>query len=106
MSFEIKLVEGMHRGFLSNYLTILTSFRTLENKGIDLNKVCVSPSMFMLYGNPTNWFEPSRVSDDASNAFNAQDGWDCDYPWASFRDFDLDKYRKYLPYNERMQSKI
>ena len=32
MSFEIALVEGQHRGFLSNYLTILTSFRTLEKK--------------------------------------------------------------------------
>ena len=106
MSFEIKLVEGMHRGFLSNYLTILTSFRTLENKGIDLNQVCVSPSMFMLYGTPDHWFDPSRVSDDSSRIFNSQDGWDCDYPWASFRDFDLNKYRKYLPYNERMQSKI
>jgi hypothetical protein len=106
MSFEIKLVEGMHRGFLSNYLTILTSFRTLEKHGIDLEKVCVSPSMFMLYGNPNNWFDDSKVSDDALKMFNTQDGWDCDYPWASFRDFDLKKYIKYLPFNERMQIKI
>ena len=48
MSFEIALVEGQHRGFLSNYLTILTSFRTLESKGVDLDTVSVSPSMFML----------------------------------------------------------
>jgi len=106
MSFEIKLIEGMHRGFLSNYLTILTSFRTLESKGVDLNQVCVSPSMFMLYGTPDNWFDSSKVSDDANKVFNAQDGWDCDYPWASFRDFDLKKYQKFLPYNKRMQSKI
>ena len=104
MSFEIRLMEGMHRGFLSNYLTILTSFRTLEKKGVDLNQVCVSPSMFMLYGNPSNWFDESRVSDDSLKQFNTQDGWDCDYPWASFRDFDLSKYRKYIPYNNRMQS--
>jgi len=106
MTFKVKLIEGMHRGFLSNYLTILTSFRTLEKRGIDLEKVCVSPSMFMLYGNPNNWFDELKVSDDADRTFNTQDGWDCDYPWASFRDFDLDKYRKYIPYNERMQKKI
>jgi hypothetical protein len=96
----------MHRGFLSIYLTNLTSFRTLENKGVDLNQVCVSHSMFMLYGTPDHWFDPSRISDDARKVFNSQDGWDCDYPWASFRDFDLNKYRKYLPYNKRMQEKI
>ena len=95
MSFEIALVEGQHRGFLSNYLTILTSFRTLESKGIDLDTVSVSPSMFMLYGNPNNWFDESKVS-DAPKAFNTQDGWDCDYPWGSFRDFDLKKYVKYF----------
>ena len=105
MSFEIALVEGQHRGFLSNYLTILTSFRTLESKGVDLDTVSVSPSMFMLYGTPSNWFDESKVT-DAPKMFNTQDGWDCDYPWASFRDFDLDKYRKYLPFNARMQEKI
>jgi hypothetical protein len=104
MNFNIKLIEGMHRGFLSNYLTILTSFRTLEKKGIDLNKVCISPSMFMLYGNPSNWFDGIKVSDVSSTQFNTQDGWDCDYPWASFRDLDLGKYRKYFPYNKRIQS--
>jgi hypothetical protein len=106
MSFDIKMVEGMHRGFLSNYLTILTSFRNFENDGVDPNKICISPSMFMLYGNPVNWFDPSRVSDDALSFFNTQEGWNCDYPWGSFDDFNLDKYRKYFPYNERMQSKI
>jgi len=106
MSFDIKLMEGSHRGFLSNFLTILTSFRTLESKGIDLNTVCVDPSMFMLYGNPNNWFDETRVSSEASRMFNTQDGWDCDYPWASFRDFDLNKYRQYLPFNKRMQKII
>ena len=50
MGFSIRLLEGQHRGFLSNYLTILTSFRTLEAKGIKPEDICVSPSMFMLYG--------------------------------------------------------
>ena len=102
---EISLVEGQHRGFLSNYLTILTSFRTLEKEGVDLETVSVSPSMFMLYGNPVNWFDESKVS-DAPKSFNTQDGWDCDYPWGSFRDFDLDKYRKYFPFNKRIQDKL
>lgn len=106
MSFEVKLIEGQHRGFLSNYLTILTTFRTLEKKGIDLNNICVSPTMFMLYGTPDNWFEPSKVSEDSLKVFNTQNGWDCDYPWPSFKDLDLGKYRKYLPYNQRMQEII
>ena len=59
MSFEIRLTEGNHRGFLSNFITILTGYRALERAGVDLNKVCVDPSMFMLYGNPNNWFDPA-----------------------------------------------
>lgn len=106
MTFKIKLIEGVHRGFLSNYLTILTSFRTLEKRGIDLTEVCVDPSMFMLYGTPDNWFDTSKVSSDAQRTFNSQDGWDCGYPWGSFRDLDLNKYRKHFSYNQRMQEKI
>jgi hypothetical protein len=84
----------------------LTSLRCLEKKGVDLNSICISPSMFMLYGTSDNWFDKSKVSDDAEYTFNTQDGWDCDYPWGSFRDFDLQKYSKYLPFNERMMSKL
>lgn len=103
MNFDIKLMEGNHRGFLSNFITILTSYRALENAGVDLNKVCVDPSMFMLYGDPSNWFDPDKVSDDASQIANTQDLFDCDYPWGSYRDFDLNKYRKYIPFNPRVQ---
>lgn len=102
MSFDIKLMEGNHRGFLSNFITILTSYRALEKAGVDLNKVCVDPSMFMLYGDPSNWFDISKVSDDAPKAANTQDLFDCDYPWGTFRDFDLNKYRKYIPFNPRV----
>ena len=104
MSFEIRLTEGNHRGFLSNFITILTGYRALERAGVDLNKVCVDPSMFMLYGNPNNWFDPARVSDAAPQVANTQDLFDCDYPWASFRDFDLNKYKQYIPFNARMQA--
>ena len=104
MSFEIRLTEGNHRGFLSNFITILTGYRALERAGVDLNKVCVDPSMFMLYGNPNNWFDPARVSDAAPQVANTQELFDCDYPWASFRDFDLNKYRQYIPFNARMQA--
>ena len=103
MSFDIKLMEGNHRGFLSNFITILTSYRALEKQGVDLNTVCVDPSMFMLYGNPNNWFDPAKVSDDAPKAANTQELFDCGYPWGSFRDFDLNKYRQYIPFNARMQ---
>ena len=103
MSFDIKLMEGNHRGFLSNFITILTSFRALEARGVDLNKVCVDPSMFMLYGNPSNWFDHTKVSSDATKAENTQELFDCNYPWGSFRDFDLNKYRQYIPFNARMQ---
>lgn len=106
MTFKIKLIEGTHRGFLSNYLTILTSFRTLKKMGIDPNEICIDPSMFMLYGTPDNWFDEVKVSGNAQKVFNSQDGWDCDYPWASFRDFDLNDYRKYFSYNKRIQKKI
>ena len=47
MSFEIRLTEGNHRGFLSNFITILTGYRALERAGVDLNKVC------LLYTSPS-----------------------------------------------------
>ena len=43
MSFEIRLMEGNHRGFLSNFITILTGYRALEKAGVDLDTVCVDP---------------------------------------------------------------
>ena len=96
MGFRIRLLEGQHRGFLSNYLTVLTSFRTLERSGVKPEDVCVSPSMFMLYGTADNWFDKTKVTDDADQAFNSQEGWDLNYCWPSYRDLDLKKYIKYF----------
>ena len=106
MGFRIRLLEGQHRGFLSNYLTVLTSFRTLERSGVKPEDVCVSPSMFMLYGTADNWFDETKVTDDADQAFNSQEGWDLNYCWPSYRDLDLKKYIKYFPLNERVKSLI
>ena len=106
MGFRIRLLEGQHRGFLSNYLTVLTSFRTLERSGVKPEDVCISPSMYMLYGTADNWFDETKVTDDADQAFNSQEGWDLNYCWPSYRDLDLKKYIKYFPLNERVKSLI
>jgi hypothetical protein len=44
-----------------------------------------------------NWFDPDKVSDDASQIANTQDLFDCDYPWGSFRDFDLKNTESTFP---------
>lgn len=47
---------------MSNYLTILLAFQELiENEKIPAGEIFVGSSMFSLYGNPDNWFDPSRV---------------------------------------------
>lgn len=58
---DIVLYEGHPRGFLSNYLTILTAFHYFEKLGINDSSIKISSSMFSLYGNPCNWFESSKV---------------------------------------------
>lgn len=59
---DVVLIEGPPRGFLSNYLTILTSFHELiNNKGYLPEKIFVSPTMFSLYGDPKNWFESYKI---------------------------------------------
>ena len=60
---DVVLTEWIQRGFLSNYITILTSARELiKKRKYNPEKLFISENMFSLYGNPKNWFEAAKVS--------------------------------------------
>lgn len=102
---KIILQEVVPRGFLSNYTTILTSFKGyIEKEGIDPDDILVSSSMFSLYGNPKNWFDHLKVREkyidgDVNKA--STEYYDFD-PWPTDKQLDLSKYLKYFSYNDRV----
>jgi len=104
---KIALLEvGTPRGFLSNYTTILTSFRNLvKNKNIDPENIFVSSKMFSLYGNPKNWFDESRIVEDNPEEFilwDSVDNFDLSL-WPTTTELELQEYIKYIPFNDRIQ---
>ena len=98
----IRLIEENPRGFLSDYISMLTSMRVLENRGVDLDDVRIDPSMFSLYGNPKNWFEDSVVSSSGENEYPTPKSWDLSM-WPTHKELDLLKYTKYYPFNKRVK---
>lgn len=101
------IVEGMQRGFLSNYTTILITLRELVcRKGYDGNNIFISPQMFSLYGDPRNWFLEDKVCHpEGSDVFGSTDFMDID-PWPTKGQLDLKDYIQYVPYNKRVESYI
>lgn len=97
----IKLVENSSRGFFSNYISILTSFKNLDGKGVDLKTVKVGSDMFSLYGHPSNWISEDCIS-ESGQPFNTQSSWDLSI-WPNYRELDLLKYVKYVPFNRRVE---
>ena len=97
----IKLVENSSRGFFSNYISILTSFRYLDKRGVDLETVKVGSDMFSLYGHPSNWISEDHIS-ESGQSFNTQSSWDLSI-WPNYRELDLFKYVKYVPFNQRVE---
>ena len=101
---DVVLIEWIQRGFLSNYITILTSARDLiKKRKYNPEKLFISENMFSLYGNPKNWFEAATVSSEErkkkfkttkSHALSA---------WPSKEELCLTEYRKYFPYNSRIE---
>jgi hypothetical protein len=108
---KIALTENLKnynnsRGFLSNYTTILTSFRYLtQNKNVDPNDIFISSSMFSLYGNPKEWFDSDRIVDffdDNYISHHSVIGFDLSI-WPTSNELDLFEYIKYIPFNSRVK---
>ena len=98
----IRLIEKSQRGFLSNYISMLTSMRVLDRQNINLENVRIDPSMFSLYGSPENWFDKSLIS-DSGQVFETPNSWDLSM-WPTYKELDLLKYTKYLQFNSRVKS--
>lgn len=96
------IVEGLPRGFFSNYITILITLRELiGRRGYDGNDIFISPETFSLYGNPKNWIVEDKVKHpEDAEVFGATQFYDLD-PWPTEEQLDLFKYIKYIPYNQR-----
>lgn len=103
----VVITEGLPRGFLSNYTTILITLRELVGRrGYDGEGIFISPDMFSLYGNPTNWFLESKVSHpEGAEIFGSTQFIDID-PWPTEEQLNLSQYIKYFPYNSRITSLI
>lgn len=105
----IVIDKGRHqiRGFLSYYISILTSFRDLINSNVSLEEIGIDPYIFYTYGIASNWFEEERLITPSSNdsIFYSTDSWNIS-PWPTKEELDLNEYRKYLPYNDRINSWI
>lgn len=100
----IRLIEKNQRGFLSCYISILTSFRILENNNINLEDVKIDQSMFSLYGDPSNWFDENLIT-NSGRVYETPNSWDLSM-WPTYSELDLFKYTKYIPFNERITNII
>lgn len=105
---DIILQEVVQRGFLSDYITILTSFRQLVTREkIAPERIFISPTMFSLYNNPSNWFESERIAkpNQKGKNYNTIDSHDLE-AWPTSEQLNLAGYIKYFPYNSRVTNFI
>lgn len=102
---SVVIEEGLPRGFLSNYTTILITLRELiERRKYNGNDIFISSKMFSLYGSPINWFLESKVGDpEGSEIFGSTQFIDID-PWPTKEQLNLKEYIKYIPLNDRVNT--
>lgn len=99
---SIRLIEQNQRGFLSVYISILTSLRYLDKQNVKIDDVKIDSSSFSLYGNPSNWFDEDLISDQGKE-FGTQTTWDLSM-WPTYKELDLLQYTKYIPFNSRIKN--
>lgn len=101
--------KGRHpiRGFLSYYISILTSFRQLLNSGFNIEDIRIDPYIFYTYGEASNWFQKDRIAFASleDSIFYSTDSWNID-PWPSNEQLDLLGYKQYFDYNYKTQEYI
>lgn len=100
----IVIDKGRHpvRGFLSYYISILTSFRYLISQGFNVDDIKVDPYIFHTYGEASNWFEKDNIAFPGleDSIFYSTDSWNID-PWPTNEQLNLLSYKKYLDYNKK-----
>ena len=111
---KVVLFSGYPRGFLSEYMTLLTSFRVLLKHNFLAENIFIHDSMFYLYGNPINWFSQEKVSSNFENSlhYNTMDSHSVsDWTTEELSMFKtilpyglLGEYMKYFPLNTRVQN--
>jgi hypothetical protein len=110
------LINGHPRGFLSTYITILTSLKDLLSKNVKIEDIFVDNNIFYLYGNYENWFNYSRSTNsiigEGYNTISSHrtDLWNQE-ELAKSKAMGLpynllNEYRKYFPLNDRICDKI
>jgi hypothetical protein len=102
---KIALIENGPRGFLSNYTTLLTSFRDLvDRRNINPDDIFISSSMFSLYGNPENWFDSKKITNvlDGFIVHDSVTNFDLSV-WPTYKELELQKYIQYIPFNSRVK---
>ena len=106
---ENKLIiidKGRHpvRGFLSYYISILTSFKHLTQSGFSLEDIRVDPYIFYTYGEASNWFKKDKIAFAGleDSIFYSTDSWNID-PWPTNKQLDLLRYKEYFDYNLKTQ---
>lgn len=105
---KIILQEDNERGFLSNYTTILMSFKGLiKYEGIDHRDILISSSMFSLYGHPKYWFDSSKIMEKKSYVVgdiyrSSTEYFDFD-AWPTKEQLNLLEYTNYFSYNDKVK---
>jgi hypothetical protein len=109
------LTQGHPRGFLSTYVTIMTSFRYLTRRGVDPIDIAIDRGIFSLYGAGDNWFDYPRWVDSISGqSFNVmathkKEEWTTEELGKSVTDLPfstLHEYSKLMPLNTRMKDQL
>lgn len=97
------IAEIVPRGFLSNYISILSSFYKLELQNISPEDIFVSSEMFSLYGHPSNWFDENKILDGDYQYYESGKFWNLS-PWPTDEELMLKKYKQYFDYNEKIKT--
>jgi hypothetical protein len=105
---KIVIDKGKHpvRGFLSYYISVLTSYRQLVGRQeINPKEIAISSDIFFTYADASNWFEDFAIRQPQQGdiIYDSTDSWDLD-PWPSNKQLDLLEYKKYFDYNDRVKN--
>lgn len=102
----VVLHEGPLRGFLSNYITLLTAYKKfVGEEGYHYNNILLAPDNFIMYGEAKNWFDINTTHNWNSDAIHCNTDVICeitDYPTPN--QLNLLSYQQFVPYNNKVNS--
>lgn len=102
---SVVLHEGPLRGFLSNYITLLTAYKKfVGEEGFHYNNVFLAPDNFIMYGDVKNWFDTKTTMSWGDDVIHCNTDVICeitDYPLPN--QLNLLSYQRFVPYNNNVQ---